>query len=128
MPEYSGITGLAFMASLGLPGLAGFIGEFLVFVGAFVQFRIMTILSATAVIITAAYYLWTMQRMFLGQLNEKWKSLLDMNWRERLTLYPLARDGHLLRLLSRPDLRPDEQIAPQPDGHRASDAPDRILR
>jgi NADH-quinone oxidoreductase subunit M len=90
MPEYSGITGLAFMASLGLPGLAGFIGEFLVFVGAFVQFRIMTILSATAVIITAAYYLWTMQRMFLGQLNEKWKSLLDMNWRERLTLYPLG--------------------------------------
>jgi NADH-quinone oxidoreductase subunit M len=78
------------MASLGLPGLAGFIGEFLVFVGAFVQFRIMTILSATAVIITAAYYLWTMQRMFLGQLNEKWKSLLDMNWRERFTLYPLA--------------------------------------
>jgi NADH-quinone oxidoreductase subunit M len=90
MPEYSGVTGLAFMASLGLPGLAGFIGEFLVFVGAFVQFRIMTILSATAVIITAAYYLWTMQRIFLGQLNEKWKSLLDMNWRERLTLYPLA--------------------------------------
>jgi len=90
MPEYSGITGLAFMASLGLPGLAGFIGEFLVFVGAFVQFRIMTILSATAVIITAAYYLWTMQRMFLGQLNEKWKSLLDINWRERFTLYPLA--------------------------------------
>ncbi len=90
MPEYSGITGLAFMACLGLPGLAGFIGEFLVFVGAFVQFRIMTILSATAVIITATYYLWTMQRMFLGQLNEKWKSLLDINWRERFTLYPLA--------------------------------------
>jgi len=90
MPEYSGITGFAFMASLGLPGLAGFIGEFLVFVGAFVQFRVMTILAATAVIITAAYYLWTMQRIFLGQLNEKWKSLLDMNWRERVTLYPLG--------------------------------------
>ena len=90
MPEYSGVMGLAFMASLGLPGLAGFIGEFLVFIGAFVQFRVITMVSATAVVITAAYYLWTIQRMFLGPLNEKWKTIPDLNWRERITLYPLG--------------------------------------
>lgn len=90
MPEYSGVMGLAFMASLGLPGLAGFIGEFLVFIGAFVKYRVLTMVSATAVIITAAYYLWTIQRMFLGPLNEKWKGLWDLNWRERIVLYPLA--------------------------------------
>ena len=94
MPEYAGVTGLAFMASLGLPGLAGFVGEVLVFMGAFgsanTAFRILVMVSVVAVIITAAYYLWTIHRMFLGPLNEKWSKLWDMNWRERATLYPLA--------------------------------------
>jgi NADH-quinone oxidoreductase subunit M len=95
MPEYVGLTGLAFFASLGLPGLAGFISEALCFLGGFGAFRTLTILSVTSVIITAAYYLWTMQRMFLGQLNEKYAhyvkdGLAGVFWRERLTLYPLA--------------------------------------
>ncbi len=90
MPEYTGLTGLAFMASLGLPALCGFISEFLVFTGAFPAYRVLTIISALAVIITAAYYLWAMQRMFLGKLNEKYAGLPDLTWRERITLYPLA--------------------------------------
>ena len=89
-PEYTAMTGLAFMASLGLPGLNGFISEALVFLGAFPVFKLITIVSATGVVITAAYYLWTMQRMFLGKLNEKYAGLADLNWRERITLYPLA--------------------------------------
>lgn len=90
MPEYTGLMGLAFMASLGLPGLAGFIGEILVLLGAFPAFKLLTIISATAMIITAAYYLWTIQRMFLGPFNTKWEALKDLNPRERLVLYPLA--------------------------------------
>jgi NADH-quinone oxidoreductase subunit M len=90
VPEYTGLMGLAFFASLGLPGLCGFISEFTVFMGALPVFKGLTIISATSVIITAAYYLWTIQRMFLGQLNDKYKDLPDVNWRERLTLYPLA--------------------------------------
>jgi NADH-quinone oxidoreductase subunit M len=94
LPEYAGVTGLAFMASLGLPGLAGFVGEILVFLGAFGApggaLRGLVAVGALAVIVTAGYYLWTMQRMFLGPLNEKWNQLWDMNWRERFTLYPLA--------------------------------------
>jgi NADH-quinone oxidoreductase subunit M len=90
VPEYTGIMGLAFFASLGLPGLAGFISEFLVFAGAFQVFRALTVISAVSVIITAAYYLWTIQRIFLGKLNPKYAHLPDLSWRERFTLYPLG--------------------------------------
>jgi NADH-quinone oxidoreductase subunit M len=90
LPEYSAIMGLAFFASLGLPGLAGFISEFMVFSGAFPVFTTYTIISATSVIITAAYYLWAIHRMFLGKLNPAYKGYPDLNWRERLTLYPLG--------------------------------------
>ncbi len=90
VPEYTALTGLAFMASLGLPGLAGFISEAMCFLGAFPVYRLYVILSASAVIITAAYYLWTMQRMFLGPLNEQYATLKDVTWRERFTLYPLG--------------------------------------
>jgi len=90
LPEYTAIMGLAFFASLGLPGLAGFISEFMVFSGAFPVFTVYTIISATSVIITAAYYLWAIHRMFLGKLNPVYKGYPDLNWRERLSLYPLA--------------------------------------
>jgi len=90
MPEYTAFVGLAFMASLGLPGLNGFISEALVFVGSFRTFTMLTVASALGVVITAAYYLWTLQRMFLGKVNEKYATITDLNWRERLTLYPLA--------------------------------------
>ncbi|NOX35176.1 MAG: NADH-quinone oxidoreductase subunit M [Deltaproteobacteria bacterium] len=90
LPEYTGLMGLAFMASMGLPGLAGFVGEILVLLGAFPVFRVFTIISATAMIITAAYYLWTIQRMFLGEFNIKWDGLKDLNARERIVLYPLG--------------------------------------
>ena len=90
VPEYTALMGLAFFASLGLPGLAGFISEFLVLNGAFANLPWHTALAAVSVIITAAYYLWTIQRVFLGNLNPKYAHLPDVNWRERLTLYPLG--------------------------------------
>jgi NADH-quinone oxidoreductase subunit M len=90
VPEYTALMGLAFFASMGLPGLCGFISEFMVFQGAFSGYRGLVMISATSVVLTAAYYLWTIQRMFLGKLNEKYKELQDVNWRERLTLYPLG--------------------------------------
>ena len=90
LPEYSAVVGLAFFASLGLPGLAGFISEFMVFTGAFPVFTAYTALAALTVIITAAYYLWAIHRMFLGKLNPTYQGFPDLNWRERITLYPLA--------------------------------------
>jgi NADH-quinone oxidoreductase subunit M len=90
MPEYSALTGLAFFASLGLPGMCGFISEFMVLTGSFPTFMLFTIISATGVIITAAYYLWAIHRAFLGKLNPMYQGYPDLVWRERLVLYPLG--------------------------------------
>jgi NADH-quinone oxidoreductase subunit M len=94
MPRYAAFFGFAFMASLGLPGLSGFIGEALVFVGAFPVYRVITILAMTGVIFTAAYHLWAMQRVQLGKWNDaNWPDkshFPDMNLRETLTLIPVA--------------------------------------
>jgi NADH-quinone oxidoreductase subunit M len=110
MKAYTTLATIAFFASMGLPGLAGFISEALVLIGSFNAdaamvgrfgpggfliwgadlFKICTVLAALGVIFTAAYLLWTVQRVFLGPLNEKWKGLEDVNGREILTLAPLA--------------------------------------
>jgi NADH-quinone oxidoreductase subunit M len=100
MPLYTAFVGFAFMASLGLPGLSGFIGEVLTFMGAFPVYRVMTILAATGVIITAGYHLWALQRMFLGKFRDEWRSshylepfggkFPEINAREVISLVPLA--------------------------------------
>ncbi|HSM91892.1 MAG TPA: NADH-quinone oxidoreductase subunit M [Anaeromyxobacteraceae bacterium] len=90
VPEYTAVMGLAFFASLGLPGLCGFVSEFMVFSGTFPAYTTLVVISATSVIITAAYYLFAIHRMFLGKLNPVYKGYPDLNWRERLALYPLG--------------------------------------
>ncbi|MGZ3427214.1 MAG: complex I subunit 4 family protein [Polyangia bacterium] len=93
MPRYAALFGFAFMASLGLPGLSGFIGEVLVFLGAFATHRVVTAVAMTGVIITAAYHLWALQRVQLGRWNEQWRDrsrFYDLTARETLTLVPLA--------------------------------------
>jgi NADH-quinone oxidoreductase subunit M len=93
MPRYAAFFGFAFMASLGLPGLSGFISEALVFIGAFKTLTFLVILAATGVVVTAAYHLWAIQRIHLGPFNTRWKDVLtgnDMDFREALTLVPLA--------------------------------------
>ncbi len=90
MPRYTGIMTVAFFAALGLPGLSGFISEAFSFLGAFQTFRSITIASTLGIVLTAAYMLWTLQRVFLGQVNEKWASLPDINGRELASLVPLA--------------------------------------
>jgi NADH-quinone oxidoreductase subunit M len=90
MPKYAAFTAFAFFAGLGLPGLSGFISEVLVFLGAFKTYRTLTIIAATGVILTAAYLLWAYLRIFLGEFNEKYANLPDINTREVLSLIPVA--------------------------------------
>ncbi|HAP34442.1 MAG TPA: oxidoreductase, partial [Bacteroidetes bacterium] len=90
MPKYSGVMVLAFFAAIGLPGLSGFISEAFSFLGAFQSFRWLTIASAFGIVLTAGYMLWTLQRVFLGTLPEKWNNLTDINSRELAMLIPLA--------------------------------------
>ncbi len=90
LPMYTGITTIAMLASLGLPGLMGFVAEFFIFVGSFGIFPYLTAVAVTGVIFTAAMFLWTIQRIFLGTFNERWAGLPDMDTREKVSLVPLA--------------------------------------
>ena len=90
MPIYMGITTLAFMASLGLPGLSGFVGEVLALLGAYAKFKMLTILSTIGIVVGAAYFLWTLQRVFLGTLNPKYAEITEINGREIAMLVPLG--------------------------------------
>jgi NADH-quinone oxidoreductase subunit M len=90
MPRYAAVTGMAFMAALGLPSMSSFISEAMVFLGAFQTYRVLTICAVSGVVLGASYMLWTYQRMFMGPLREKYKTLPEINGRELFTLLPLA--------------------------------------
>jgi NADH-quinone oxidoreductase subunit M len=90
MPVYTGVTGLAFFAAMGLPGLSAFISEVLVLLGAWQSYPRLTVVGASAVVLTAGYLLWTLQRVFLGKPNEKYLTLPDISPRELFTLVPLG--------------------------------------
>lgn len=89
MPKYTGIAIVGMFAALGLPGLNGFVSELFSFLGAFESFRWITIIAVTGIVITAAYILWTIQRIFLGDLREEHKTLPDLTVRELICFVPL---------------------------------------
>ncbi len=90
MPIYTGLMMMACFGSLGLPGLAGFVSEFMVFVGAFGTYPLMTALSVLGIVITAAFFLMMIQRVFLGELNVQWRALKDMDAGELAAIVPLC--------------------------------------
>ncbi|WP_448520307.1 complex I subunit 4 family protein [Rhodoflexus sp.] len=95
MPQYAAFTGLAFFASLGLPGFSAFVAELLVFLGAFETDKLplwMPLLALFALLIGAGYFLWTFQRMFLGEF-----SLSRSEWRS--SLHDLTRTEWALLVL-----------------------------
>jgi len=80
--------GISLFSSLGLPGLNGFIGEFLIFKGAFPLATWATSLSVLGLLITAIFILTILQRVFNGPFNEKWSGLPDLTITERLMVAP----------------------------------------
>jgi len=87
-PVFCGLMGIALFSSLGLPGLNGFIGEFLIFRGAFPLATWATALSTIGLLVTAVFILGILQRIFNGPLNEKWSKLPDLTWTERVLVLP----------------------------------------
>ena len=78
MPLYGGISAIIFFAALGLPGLCGFVGEFMVVLATWnFTSKVFAILAALTVVITAAYILWTIQRVYLGT-NPAYKDYPDI--------------------------------------------------
>lgn len=102
MPKYTVFVMIAFFASLGLPGFSAFIGEAFSLTGAFKSPSVngllpywMAVCGTVGILLGAAYFLWTLQRMFFGPVNLKGGSvwltaLTDLNLREKITLVPLV--------------------------------------
>jgi len=89
MPVYAGFLTFFSLASLGLPSLSGFIGEFLSLVGAFGVWRWQTVVSLLGIVAAAVYMLQVIQQVLLGPLNERWRALPDMTLWEWVSLAPL---------------------------------------
>ncbi|MEM1136337.1 MAG: NADH-quinone oxidoreductase subunit M [Bacteroidota bacterium] len=99
MPVYTSMVVIAFFASMGLPGFSGFIAELFVFLGAFQSHETnqllpawMAISATLGLVLGAAYYLWTLQRMYLGKFwfRDNKLAFSDLNARELVMLVPLA--------------------------------------
>ena len=105
MPRYGSMATLGFFASLGLPGLCGFVGEAYVLLGTFQagpHFKwayTAAICAAFGVVLTAGYILWVVQRVYLGSVREEYKSFPEATGREMLILAPLGALCILLGVL-----------------------------
>jgi NADH-quinone oxidoreductase subunit M len=89
-PILAGVFTLVMLSSIGLPGLNGFVGEFLVLLGGFTAHRWWAVVAATGVILAALYLLWAYQRVFHGTPDEDNASMPDLRFREALLMTPLV--------------------------------------
>ena len=106
MPLYASLFAIIALSSMGLPGLNGFIGEFLVLVGAFERNPIWAYWSVWGIVLAAAYLLWLYQRVMLGEpKDDEIRSLKDINLREATTLVPLVLLAIWIGLYPKPLLR-----------------------
>ncbi|MFN3504730.1 MAG: NADH-quinone oxidoreductase subunit M [Caldimicrobium sp.] len=88
-PLYAAFFMVFTLASIGLPGTNGFIGEFLILLGTYLKDKLMVVLASTGVIIGAAYMLWLYQRVFFQKPKPHLSALPAMKWNEYLALVPM---------------------------------------
>jgi NADH-quinone oxidoreductase subunit M len=101
-------------SSIGLPGLNGFIGEFLVLLGSFGRYPVLVIIATTVVVFSAGYMLWSTQRVFFNRLtNPLNEGIADLNRRELAVLVPLVLAMLWIGLYPKPILRRTESAARQ---------------
>lgn len=98
MPLYGGISAVIFFAAMGLPGMCGFVGEFMVVLATWNYDKIFAVLAALTVVLTAAYILWTIQRVYMGT-NPAYKDYSDITPRELTCIVPLVVLSVLLGIL-----------------------------
>src|SRR6201987_1402720 len=103
MPVYATITLIMFMSSMGLPLLNGFVGEFTILQGTFMESKVWAAWAVPGVILAAAYLLWLYQRVFFGKVeNPKNEKLLDLSGRELATFIPLVALAFWIGLYPKP--------------------------
>lgn len=88
-PVFAGLMGFALFSSLGLPGLNGFVGEFLIFRGVFPLAWVAATVSVLGLLITAAVILTVIQKVFTGPVPERWAAFPDMHHGELLAMAPV---------------------------------------
>ena len=88
-PVYGGILMFSSMASLGLPGLNGFVSEFMVVRGVWPIFTLFLALSMFGLLLTGGYILWMLLKTLFGPQNARWAGLPEINFREVFALAPL---------------------------------------
>jgi NADH-quinone oxidoreductase subunit M len=99
-------------SSIGLPGLNGFVGEFLVLLGSFGRFPVATIIATSVVVFAAAYLLWAVQRVFFNPLaHPENEGVRDLNHRELAVLVPMVAAMIWMGLYPQPLLRRTEAAA-----------------
>ena len=105
MPIFGGIFLIVTLSSLGLPGLNGFVGEFLVLIGSFTAHRLWAVIGALGVILAAVYLLWAYQRVWHGPVvKEENKHILDLDCREKLVIAPILAMIVLIGVYPKPFL------------------------
>lgn len=90
LPKYTTVFIIGMFASMGLPGLSGFISEALIFLGIYPRFTTITVIAVIGLLIGAAYLLWMFKRMFFGEPNPDNHDFDDMNAREVFYMIPLC--------------------------------------
>ncbi|WP_109484583.1 complex I subunit 4 family protein [Occallatibacter savannae] len=98
-PVFAGLMGIALFSSLGLPGLNGFVGEFLIFRGVFPLSWQAAAVSVLGLLVTAAVILTVILKVFTGPVPERWASFPDLHGGERLGIAPVIGLMFLLGLL-----------------------------
>jgi NADH-quinone oxidoreductase subunit M len=90
VPVYTGLTVLALLASMGLPGLAQFVGEFQTLLGGFERWGLFVLFASLGILVTATFTLRVIAGMFTGELDARWKGVRDLDGRELAAAVPLA--------------------------------------
>ena len=103
-PVLAGVFTLAMMASIGVPGLNGFVGEFLILIGTFVAHRWWAVAATAGVVIAAVYLLWGYQQVFHGEPTDEDRTTRDLSDNERLIVAPLIVLIVLLGVFPKPVL------------------------
>jgi NADH-quinone oxidoreductase subunit M len=104
MPVLAVIFTVVMMSSIGLPGLNGFVGEYLILIGSFLTRRWWAVAGASGVMFAAIYLLWAYQRVFHGPIDEENARAVDMTWREGLVMAPLLAGILFLGVYPKPML------------------------
>lgn len=111
-PIFAGVFMVVMLSSIGLPGLNGFVGEFLIMLGSFLTRRWWVVVGVTGVILAALYLLWAYQRVFHGTPDEANSKFAELRWTEGLVMLPLIGLIAFLGIYPKPVL---DRIEPSVD-------------